>query len=584
MTRPSARVSASRSLLPSLLVAAAAVLPLSAQDYEQIAPKPVPTTPSRDPLPPEPPPPSGDDSPLLENLRGVRILDSVEAVRAGGASVEGLELATTNPLLSTEAFRTLLEPRLGRPLSLRDIDALSRDIVLYFRAQDRPLVDVVVPEQDITGGVLQLVVVEGRVGRVRAEGNRWFSSARIEGGVRPRPGDPVVATQLLADLDWLNQNPFRSVDVLFAPGEALGETDIVLRTQDRLPLRLYVGYENTGSELTGETRLYAGFNWGDAFGLDGQLNYQFSVSDDFEAVRIHSMNWSQPLPWRHTLTFFGAHVRSEAEIGPFTLSGQSVQLGLRYTAPLPSTRVFAHEVYAGFDWKRADNALEFGIPITDSLTEVGQWVAGYRGTLHDSFGVTRFQIEGAYNPAGWFANQSRVDYAGSRPGAEPEFAHARLDLSRLTRLPADFTLSHAFTAQLASTNLLPSEQLGVGGRRSVRGYEEHTLTASDEGWTIQNELRLPPFSPIGWLSARREAGPLPPAWRDQLQFLVFYDYGRARPDDRATGYTALASVGAGLRYTVGTRMNIQADYGHRLRDLPGDTDEGRWHLGAMLAW
>lgn len=570
-----------RRLMPLAFLAAA--FPLSAQDYERVAPKPVPTEPVRAELPAEPPPPlEGDDAMIVERLRGVVIQDSLDAASAEAATGEGL-VTSTNPLTQTEAFRSLVEPRLGQPLTMRDLNALSREIVLYFRAHDRPLVDVVVPEQDITDGVVRIAVIEGRTGRVRAEGNHWFSSDRIEDGVRLQPGDPIRASALLDDLAWINQNPFRAVDVVFAPGAHLGETDIVLRTRDRLPLRLYTGYENTGNDLTGETRLFAGVNWGDAFGLDGQLNYQFGASDDFDAVRTHSVSWSQPLPWRHTLSLFGAHVRSEAEVGPFTLAGRSSQAGLRYTVPLPEKRRYSHEVYAGFDWKRADNALEFGIPISDSLTQIGQWIAGYRGTLRDARGATQVRIEGVYNPEGWFSHQDEADYAGSRAGANPEFAYARLELSRHTRLPADFTLSHAFVAQLASTNLLPSEQLPIGGRRSVRGYEENALSGSDEGWSIQNELRTPPVSLAGWLAGLKGTE-VSPRWRDQLQFLAFYDYGQGRSNDDTLGNTTLASVGAGVRYTVGTYVNLQADYGHRLRDLPGDDDNGRWHLSAMLSW
>jgi len=564
----------------SLLLCAA--LPLAAQDFDKVAPKPVPSIPPQ-PLPATEPPKVIDDrTPLVAKLKGVVILDSIAAVKSTAETAVGLVPSTTD-LTQTDAFRALVAPYLGKPLDMGGLNQLSRAIILHFRKADRPVVDVVVPEQDITAGTLQIVIIEGRAGRVRVEGNRWFSTRRIGGQVRLQPGEPIRASVLQSDLAWINQNPFRTVDVVFSPGENPGETDLVFRTQDRLPLRLYTGYENTGNDLTGETRLFAGVNWGNAFGLDGQLNYQFGTSDDFDAVRTHSVTWTQPLPWRHTLTLFGAHVNSEAKTGPFTLSGESSQAGLRYTVPLPAIGAYTHEVYAGFDWKRADNALEFGIPITNSLTQIGQGVLGYRGALRDRFGVTQLQLEGFRNAAGLLSQQNPADYAGSRPGADPDFSYVRVDLSRQTRLPADFTLSHSLSAQLASTNLLPSEQLPVGGRGSVRGYEENALTASDEGWTIQNELRTPAFSVGGWV-ARQLGGQVPSRWHDQLQFLVFYDYGQAHPDDGATGLTTLAAVGAGVRYSVGSHVNVQADYGHRLRDIPGDNDDGRWHLSAMLSW
>ena len=41
-------------------------------------------------------------------------------------------------------------------------EEMVRQIVIYYRENERPVVDVVVPEQDITSGVIQIVVIEAR--------------------------------------------------------------------------------------------------------------------------------------------------------------------------------------------------------------------------------------------------------------------------------------------------------------------------------------------------------------------------------------------------------------------------------------
>ena len=104
----------------------------------------------------------------------------------------------------------------------------------------------------------------------------------------------------------MNVNSFHSTDAVFRPGTAAGTTDVWLNVKDRFPLRVYTGYENTGTQATGEDRVLAGFNWGNVFGLDQQLNYQYTASPDFDHYKAQSGSYIVPLPWAgHRLTFFG---------------------------------------------------------------------------------------------------------------------------------------------------------------------------------------------------------------------------------------------------------------------------------------
>ena len=52
-----------------------------------------------------------------------------------------------------------------------------------------PFVDVIAPEQDISTGAVQLVVLEFRVGQIRVEGNEHFSAALLRERFGVRPGE-----------------------------------------------------------------------------------------------------------------------------------------------------------------------------------------------------------------------------------------------------------------------------------------------------------------------------------------------------------------------------------------------------------
>ncbi|NJK93508.1 MAG: ShlB/FhaC/HecB family hemolysin secretion/activation protein [Blastochloris sp.] len=587
--------SSGRSLEKGLILGfVLALLPfgLWAQDFERVAPKPVPNTETEPSLPAPEPRVEGSQEILVKKLVGILVLDSTDKVKRNPPAVQGLR-AEGNDLLNKEEFQQVTAKYLGQPLSIQAINALVKDLIVFYRDQDRPVVDVVVPEQDITSGVLQIVAVEGKVGEVRTEGNRWFSSTSLSRQVRVRPGEQIRSSRILEDVAWLNQNPFRESSVVFTPGSELGTTDLVLKTEDRFPVRFYAGYEDSGNDLTGDERFLAGFNWGDAFFVGHQLNYQFTGSSDlfdagadFDNLRAHSFSYLAPLPWRHTLNVFGSLSSSESELTPFSLSGSSAQAGLRYTVPLPRiTKHYQHEIYGGFDWKQSDNTLEFGfVPATATTTDVGQWVLGYRSTLTDPWGVWSLAPELVWSPGEYFGHQNDAAYQAVRANASSDYVYGKIKLSRVTRLPWDFSLSNEFNAQISSSNLLGSEQMSFGGYSSVRGYDERELSNTDEGWMVRNELRAPAISILQWFGVK--------GVKDQLQFLGFFDYGSAeahtgnvtRQDGLAVGSETLASAGPGLRYSVNSWLTVRADYGFQLNDAGNDRHDSRWHVGVIVSY
>jgi len=560
-----------------------------AQDFERIAPHLPPGGGDGAILEdqPEELSPSDDHTELLPALKGLVLVPTPGDVRvAGRPEVSGVRVEGV-PLLDQAEWATRLAPRLGAPLRMSDLHAIMREIILHYRSEDRPVVDVLVLEQDITSGVVQLAVVEARLGEVRAEGAKHFKAERLAGQIRLTPGQPIYSTLLRADLAWLNNNPFRSVDLVYTPGRADGETDVVLRVEDRFPLRLYTGYEDSGNQLTGEDRWLAGINYGNLWGLDHQINYQWSFGSEIDQLSAHAVSYIAPLPWRHTATLFAAHVASEADLpAPFNLSGETWQIGGRYTVPLPGGTTgsgghFSHELELGFDFKNSTSNLAFGLlPLPGVDTDIGQFLIGYRVRLQDSLGATGLGIFGYASPGGMSQANETPAFQTARAGAEAAYHYARLDVERLQRLPGGWTAALKGVFQAADENLLPSEQLGLGGYSSVRGYEEREANV-DRGYFLSAELRTPPVSLLQTLNLSGGG--------DELQFLVFVDHASGGSVHRLPGearQVTLTSVGPGLRWTMGDQFSMRLDYGFQLEDTGMALSQGdsRIHLGMVLAY
>lgn len=576
-------------------------LPAPAQDYQQFAPQTLSShTGPGIALPSAPPttkPSPNDLRPILNRLIGIRLVAKqawaqVHGFRGNGLMIVGLAL------LRKPEIEKRLKAYIGKPLTMAAMKEIAADVEQWYRARGRPFVNVVFPPQDISTGVLQGVVTEFRVGKIRAEGNNWFADWMLESQMSLAPGDIIRSATLNDDLAWLNQNPFRQTTAVAEKGDVAGTTDIVLHTDDRFPMRVYASYDNTGVPEEGINRWGIGILWGDAFLLDQQLAYQFTSSDDFwsrpddisvsggkATLAAHSVSWVIPLPWRDKLIFYGLYEQDRPDLGEFLDEvGTSWQVSGRYDRPLPRLWDMTEDLQFGFDFKRTNNDFAFGgYGISVAVTDIAQMPILYSLNETDRHGTTSLSNLIELSPGHFNSNNTDdafqptlthfgVDYASAR------YAYDELTLTRVTRFRWDITGIDRVQGQIATSNLLPSETLDDGGLDSVRGYDERTASGS-MGVLASHEFRTPVFSPSGQLSGALHDwdGGADLAAGDALQFDGFFDFGYVR-DNRvplgAPNGTSLMSVGCGAHYTLSRFIDFRVENGWQLERAPNEKSTG----------
>lgn len=519
---------------------------------------------------------------LVRELKGVRLLSNPKEVRSGGYKGHpGIDPGDV-ALAQQPGFAGVVDPYLGQPVTMKSLGEMTRSIVAFYRDHDRPVVNVYVPEQAITSGYIQVVVVESRVEKIDATGAKWFSNDMLKHEVSLRPGEPISGNRLRSDIAWINRNPFLQADMLMAPGDTPGTTDLLLRTQDRFPLRVYAGYEDSGNKFTGDDRLLAGINYGNLFGVGQQFSFQYTQAPTKNQFEAESATWVIPLPWKHQLTIFGSYAATDATLDSnFNSGGVNWQISGRYEVPLPSTAHFTESVIGGYDFKRNNNSLLFGVAsVSNSTADVDQFVLSYQAALQDAYGVTSASATGFYSPGGFSAYSDDMDYQQQRAEAPSSYVYGQFTLDRVTRLPLDFSWTIHGLIQESDSNLLPSEQLGLGGYATVPGYEEREVNG-DNGYLIATQILTPPVSigeALGWT-----------AYKDQLQFLGFVDYGGTSLHDVTAAdtnpSTNLLGVGPGLRYVVNPYLSFRFDYGFQLISTGFGTGEhSRGHVGLVLSY
>lgn len=549
--------------------------PAYAQDYSRIAPRVLTAAkaPAAEPSAPESSPSSPVSNRIvLRTLEGLVFVPSLEALKKDGlppSSAGTARIASSGlPLLADPGFIRQVRPYLGRPLKLADLQQISRLARNWYRAHGRPFVSVTVPPQNISTGVVQVVVTEYRVDHVQVKGNRWFSShlLRAESGLEP--GQTLTLPGVQQDLNWLNANPFRTVTTVFQPGAQPGATDVVLQTQDRLPVRAYSSFDNAGIPSLGLAEWTMGATWGDAFGLDQQLSYQFtrSVSGRYGA---HALSWTVPLPWRDKLLIFGSYERETPDIGPnFGEAGHSGQASFRYVHTLPWLPWLTEDVQIGYDFKTSNNNLEFGgVQVFANRVDVDQFPLIYEAAFTDPYGQTTFENQLVISPGGLTGGNNTFAFQAALPGSRADYLYDRIGVTRVTRLPHRFSWVTRVMGQVSDRNLMYSEQLGAGGPESVRGYYTDTALGS-EGALVSEEIRAPALSPSRLFARRSRAV-------DQVQPGLFWDHGHVSqvelvPDQ--VNAADLSSIGLDLHLAVGRYFNLSFDVGWQLHNAPGLTN------------
>ncbi len=556
----------------------------SAQNYERYKPLEIPrATPFVPNLPENKDLPDRveDDRILVESLDAVVFVDDGEKITTDPTidELEGIHYRfdSQDALVFKSQVRAIVSKQLGKPITLRRINELSRDIIQQYRKCKLPIVDVVIPEQRITGGTLHIVVIESRVGRVRVKPDCYFDGRETARWIQcTQPGRRIYEPWIEDDLLWMNQSSFRRVTVDFEKGSEPGTTDVIYSVRDAFPLRGYVGIDDSGVETLNFGRFFAGFQYGNLFGRGGTLGYQYTADESFTLLNAHSLSYTQPINRDYSYLTYGSWAGVTPMMsGGLSQNGESYQFGSTLTRHLIRTQQQVRNLTAGYEFKSTNNNLEFaGTTVSDSVADLFQLRFGFEESYrHDIDQYHLIQSDVFIGPGGGMTDDhSTAAFNSIRPGTSPDYIYARFRYERADTMLEDWLLTSRFVGQAASERLLFSETLGLGGFDSLRGTDQRSYNA-DHG-----------------LIANLEFGPRTYRWGCEhdprtLRAYSFIDMGNgyvADPQPGEDAYTFAMSTGLGARFQLSDRLIARFDYGVGLKEIDRAFSSDRVHFG--LTW
>jgi len=528
---------------------------------------------------------------LIPKLKGVVIVSDAKAIKAAGRpGITGVLIEGSN-FLAKEKAEAALKSYLGLPLTAEKLAGLQKSLVKLCRAEDRPIVDVVVPEQEIVDGVIQIVVISGKIGAVTVEneGEKHISDDKVLAAFKLDAGEEISATKMGAAADWFNRHPFRSVDIGYKRG-AVGSSDVILSVEDKRPWKFYSTIENMGIKALGKNQVAAGSVWALPHDQDQIMSYEYRTDTHATKLKSHILSYQYLLPSRHYLNLTGYYSETSAAVDELfdgmKQDGESWLGSFRYGIPLAQSPSYKPELQFGFDFKKADSNLLYGGSSVFSLpTETLQFVTSYQAKTQDRYGVSAFNIDAVWSPGDLTNRNEDANFSkSSRKNSTADYLYYRGRWERNTPLPIGLNWVTQISGQYSSQKLPPAEQLGVGGYTSVRGYDERYVNG-DTGLIIRNEIYLPTWKPLSLFGYDLES--------DRLRVLGFLDYGAIKLSkyeggdeglDNAGKNFNIASYGWGLRYNLRENLSFRFDHGFQLSERHRTSSDSMAHFSLTLTY
>lgn len=461
-----------------------------------------------------------------------------------------------NTLLTPAEIEGAIAPYRGQQKDFADIQRALESLEQIYIERGYGVVQVLLPEQDITRGVVRLRVIEPAIGKVVIEGNQYFNESNVRASLPGlKPGATPNSRLLATNLQLLAEHPAKRTTVLLKAGATDKEVDAVVTVADEKPLKFVATFDNSGTDATGRFRTGIALQHSNVFNRDHTLTLQYITSpENPNKVTIFGGGYRIPLyAYNSSLDFFAGYsdVSSGTLQGLFNVSGSGTVLGTRYNLYLPKFGEYEHKLAFGLDYrayKTNVTLLTGGGGLVPDVTVMPASIA-YSGLWR----TTGTEV-------GYYASYS-MNIPGMNDGGDNSFRATRVDAAasyRIVRWGATITRVFAgewqaravVNGQYTSDALVPGEQFGFGGPDSVRGFNVREV-ANDKGYAASLEIYTPE------LARKIRANDV------KMRLLAFYDLGGVQRNSpqpgEAFGQNG-SSFGVGLRMTYGKHFNLRVDY------------------------
>ena len=396
------------------------------------------------------------------------------------------------------------DPPQGRCLGVQGINLVQKRLQNAIMARGYVTTRVVVENQNIASGVLSFHPIGGRLAQVVVpESAREHIHAAT--ALPADPGDLLNLRDVEQALENLQRVPTVQADLQIAPGQEAGLSDLQLNwTQDRR-WRLGVSLDDAGSDSTGQ---FQGTTTASADNLLGLSDLAYvSFTRGFGGGEGPSPKGSQALaahysvPWGYWLYSLNLsrHHYHQTVVGAFDnyrYSGESDHIELNVDRVLWRNNRHVTTAHASLQRRTSNNFIDD--------TEV---LVQRRAVASLVWGLSHRMYWGPVILAGDVTFKQGLSGLGTLPAPEEAFdegtSRYRLTTASLNAqvpwkaLGDAWRYSATVRLQKHHTRLTPQDRFSIGGRYTVRGFDNEASLVAESGVVWRNELNWSPSWALG---------------------------------------------------------------------------------------
>lgn len=456
---------------------------------------------------------------------------------------------TDSKILSDTEIQSITDSVIGKFVSFEDLEKLVQDFNYAYATKGYVTARAFLPPQTIQDGVVRINLVEGLVGEVSVDNNKWTSENYIKKRISAKKGDIFQIVELEQDILKFNKyNNGIKLKANLVKGEQIGTTDIKLQADETFPFHITALMDNAGRKTIGELR----------GGLMAQADSLFKQRDRLTIGSYASRHSVTPFAdYNIPVNKYDGRVgflfsSSYAQIGEgpykiFDIESRSYNYSLYYTHPLIRKPNFELNGYVGANYKQASTAFGGYTINTDKIASIE---AALNARLDTKKGI-------------WYLNQGVYQ---AFPLFDKDLKYFKYTGS-LIRLH-DF--GHGIVGQLrgmyqfSPQDVIPYiDQFQAGGLATIRGYSEGLLIGRS-GYIISTELMFPIAPQQITIKKKSEKRQIPFIGR-YVKGIAFVDHAGVYPfKGEGPGARSYSQADYMLSMGLGLRISLPGDATARL--------------------
>jgi hemolysin activation/secretion protein len=380
-------------------------------------------------------------------------------------------------------FTPIVSPYEGRELGLAELRKVADAITNLYLEQGYITSRAVLSEQTVTGGIVQIRVIEGELESIQVEGTQRLASY-VRDRVNLANRKPLSQVALESQLQLLRTDPLLSqIEASLRAGTGEGQSQLIVRVLEAPTISGRAFIDTHSPESVGIARTGVDLNYNNLLGLGDRLSLSASRNTSGGST-AYSVTYGVPLnalngtlEARYLPSAFNLVEPALAALG---IEGSSDTYELTYRQPI--IRKPSEELALSLGFRhRTGETLISDVVIDSTRASVFQFGQDYlRRDRTGAWGVrSQFNL-------GTGLLDATVRDQGEADG---QFFSWLGQVQRAQVINRDNLLLLQGSLQLSADSLLGSDQFIVGGANSVRGYGQNARFG-DNGFRASMEDRM----------------------------------------------------------------------------------------------